>query len=229
MASTDAALGFQRSSAPPLDASVGQFVPQQILSRYQETAEVSGTAGVQPGGTRFMAENGGPTSAAVASAVPSGRTKRGVGGPEQMSGAVVANFESIDPAGAAPNTPSVSANPAGFPASSVVYFPHDTTILNTGAKDQIRTAVQAYLTNGGQGYIRVVGHASSGGNVSMQRRMIWNFERSQARAKAVAQELIRDGIPANKVLVEAVGDSEPTYDPSQGEEGNRRAEIFFQT
>jgi len=44
------------------------------------------------------------------------------------------------------------------------------------------------------------------------------------------QELIRDGVPASKVLMEAVGDSQPVYYESmpKGEDGNRRAEIFLQ-
>ena len=56
------------------------------------------------------------------------------------------------------------------------------------------------------------------------------FEKSQQRANAVAQELIREGVPADKVLVEAVGDSQPVYYESmpKGEDGNRRAEIFLQ-
>ena len=113
-----------------------------------------------------------------------------------------------------------------------MFFPHDTTILNVGAREQIKAAVQQYQASGGQGYIRVVGHSSSGAaSMSEQRRMIWNFERSQARAKAVAQELIHDGIPAEKVLVEAVGDTQPSTYQSvpQGDNGNRSAEIFFQT
>jgi flagellar motor protein MotB len=65
--------------------------------------------------------------------------------------------------------------------------------------------------------------------MSAQRRLIWNFERSQARAKAVAQELIHEGIPANKVLVEAVGDQQPVATGAQGEDSNRRAEIFLQS
>ena len=50
------------------------------------------------------------------------------------------------------------------------------------------------------------------------------------RANAVAQELIRQGVPASRVLIDAVGDSQPVYYESmpQGEEGNRRAEIFVQ-
>jgi outer membrane protein OmpA-like peptidoglycan-associated protein len=56
------------------------------------------------------------------------------------------------------------------------------------------------------------------------------FDKSQSRANAVAQELIREGVPAAKVLVDAVGDSQPVYYESmpQGEDGNRRAEIFVQ-
>jgi len=38
-------------------------------------------------------------------------------------------------------------------------------------------------------------------------------------------------VPGDHVLIEAVGDSEPVYYESmpQGEEGNRRAEIFLQS
>jgi hypothetical protein len=96
---------------------------------------------------------------------------------------------------------------AGTPSCS---FPHDTTILSAEARAQVRAAVQAYQANGGQGFIRVVGHSSSSAHRKHDRAaadLIWNFERSQARAKAVAQELIREGVPADKVLVEAVGDS----------------------
>ena len=72
-------------------------------------------------------------------------------------------------------------------------------------------------------------HDASSTKVSEARRLQINFERSQARAIAVMRELIKDGVPANKILVDAVGDSQPVYDASaQGEGGTRRAEIFFQ-
>ncbi|MGD0145028.1 MAG: OmpA family protein [Rhizomicrobium sp.] len=226
-------LGFQRSTAPPLDPSVGQFVSQPVLARYEQTASLSGTAGIQPGAIV-------PTSPAAAVSLkhseiagdPPPATSRAMGGPEQMTGAVVANFDALQTASVAPSSPSVYANAAGLPPTAVVFFPHDTTILGTEARAQVRAAVQAYQANGGQGFIRVVGHSSSRtANMTLQRHLIWNFERSQARAKAVAQELIREGVPASKVLVEAVGDSEPVYYESmpQGEEGNRRAEIFLQS
>ena len=145
-----------------------------------------------------------------------------------MSGAVVANLDALQgPAG----QPGVYSNPAGLPPAAVVFFPHDTTVLNGQAKQQVRAAIEAYRARGGQGFIKVVGHSSSRtANMTLQRHLVFNFERSQARATAVAKELIREGVPADKVLVEAVGDSQPVYYESmpQGEEGNRRAEIFIQ-
>ena len=44
------------------------------------------------------------------------------------------------------------------------------------------------------------------------------------------EALIRAGVPASKVQIEAVGDSQPVYYESmpKGEDGNRRAEIFVQ-
>jgi outer membrane protein OmpA-like peptidoglycan-associated protein len=64
----------------------------------------------------------------------------------------------------------------------------------------------------------------------VERHLEVIFQKSQARANAVAQALIRAGVPASKVIVEAVGDSQPIYYESmpRGEAGNRRAEIFVQ-
>jgi len=44
----------------------------------------------------------------------------------------------------------------------------------------------------------------------------------------VAQALIKAGVPADRVQIEAVGDSQPIFYESmpKGEAGNRRAEIF---
>ena len=133
------------------------------------------------------------------------------------SGAVVANLG----AGAMGGTPT-----------SVVYFAGDGTALSAAARGQIRSAAQAFKAAGGAGTIRVVGHASSRtANMPVERHLEVIFEKSQARANAVAQELIHQGVPADKVLVEAVGDSQPVYYESmpKGEEGNRRAEIFVQS
>ena len=206
---TDAQLGFQPSKAPPLDASVAQFVPQPIMDRYRQTAAIGGAPGV----------GGGP---AVPS-VPASQSYRGpaIGGPE-MSGAVVANFDSLQGGSVAP---SVYANASGLPPTVTVIFPNDTTILSASAKEQVRAAAQEFNANGATGYIRVVGHSSSrDANMSPARRLQWDFEHSQARANSVARALIAAGVPADKVLVNAVGD-----DNQSDAESSRRADIFIQS
>lgn len=219
---SDASLGFHPSSAPPLDPSVAQFVPQPILSRYQQTASI-GPAPAVPMSTPANTDE-------VAAAGPTHsrhhKAAMGVGGPEQMSGAVVANFDALQAGSVGPSVYAGSGSPA-----AVVFFPHDTTILSAAARAQVQAAARAFEAQGGQGHIRVVGHSSSRtANMPLSRHIVWNFERSQARANAVARELIHDGIPADRVLIEAVGDTQPVYYESmpQGEDGNRRAEIFIQ-
>src|SRR6185312_4600084 len=115
--------------------------------------------------------------------------------------------------------------------TAVIYFAGDGTSLPASARAQMREAVAAFRATGGRGTIKVVGHASSRtGNMSVERHMEVIFQKSQARANAVAQALIRAGVPAAKVQIEAVGDSQPIYYESmpKGEAGNRRAEIFLQ-
>ena len=63
----------------------------------------------------------------------------------------------------------------------------------------------------------------AGGKLAPERKMVVDLERSTARANAVARELIKQGIPASKVLVEAVGDTR------SGADGERRADIFVQS
>lgn len=127
---------------------------------------------------------------------------------------------------------SVVANLSGGAPTAVVYFAGDGVALSKAAHAQIRAAVAAFKANGGQGSIRVIGHSSSRtANMSMEKHLETIFAKSQARANAVAQDLIRQGVPAAKVLIDAVGDSQPVYYESmpKGEAGNRRAEIFVQS
>jgi outer membrane protein OmpA-like peptidoglycan-associated protein len=117
----------------------------------------------------------------------------------------------------ATTVPSVGA-PSGTPAA-VVSFAQSGATLDDAARAQVRTAVQAYRAAGGQGYVRVVGHAPGGRGSEQQ--VVSAFSRSQACADAVARELVKQGVPAGRVLVDAVGDA--------GGDAGRRAEIFLQS
>jgi outer membrane protein OmpA-like peptidoglycan-associated protein len=214
---SDAALGFKPSTAPPLDPSVAQFVPAPIIAHYQQTAAWAGSAGA----SSAITNSGSPAPRHVRN------SRRGVGGPERMSGAVVANLDALQSAGASP----AAYSPAAGTPTAVVFFPGDGTVLNAEGREQVRQAVEAFKASGGQGYVRVIGHSSSRtANMPVEKHLELIFERSKQRADTVARELIRQGIPAARVLEEAVGDSQPVYYESmpKGEDGNRRAEIFLQ-
>jgi outer membrane protein OmpA-like peptidoglycan-associated protein len=206
---SDAALGFKPSTAPPLDPSIGQFA-QPVVTRRDRTSSAAGIS------SPAMAAAGGSHSA--------------MGGPEAMSGDVVANLDALQ-SPAASQTPAY-ASAQGLSPTSVVLFPGDGILLNAGARAEVRTAVAAFKQAGGQGHVRVVGHASSRtADMPLEKHLEVIFSKSQDRANAVAAEVIREGVPADRVLVEAVGDSQPVYYESmpKGEDGNRRAEIFLQS
>jgi len=206
---SDAQLGFKPSSAPPLNPSVAQWVSPPILAHYRQTAALAGSAG---------------TSAPAVPAVPASAGRRGA---SSMPGDVVANLDG------APGTPGgmAAAMNGGIAPSAIIYFPGDTTNLPAAARVKVRDAAAAFQAGGGAGTIKVIGHASSRtANMPVERHLEVIFQKSQARANAVAQALIKAGVPADRVQIEAVGDSQPIFYESmpKGEDGNRRAEIFVQ-
>ena len=205
---SDSELGFRPSSAPPLNPGVAQWVSPPILAHYRQTAAQAGSAGTES-----------PAVPAVPAAAGRGRS---------ATGDVVADLNAV------PGTPTgmSAAMNGGVPPTAIIYFPGDSTALPKAAQARVRDAVTAFRAGGGAGTVKVIGHASSRtGNMTVERHLEVIFQKSQARANAVAQALIRAGVPADKVQIEAVGDSQPIYYESmpKGEEGNRRAEIFVQS
>ena len=78
--------------------------------------------------------------------------------------------------------------------------------------------------------VRVVGHASMRTrDMDELKHTLANFNISVKRAEAVASFLIASGVKAEKLIVDAVGDSQPlNYESMPSEErANRRAEIFI--
>lgn len=206
---SDAALGFKPSEAPPLDPSVSDFVAAPIVAHYRQTASTSEMAVAR-------------AEPAVPAVPPKGETAIA-----ETSPAVETNMAALSGAPAA-----IAAMNGGVPPTAVIYFPGDGTSLSAAARAQVKAAAASFKANGGQGTVRVVGHSSSRtADMPVEKHLEVIFDKSQARANAVAQELIHDGVPAARVLIDAVGDSQPVYYESmpQGEEGNRRAEIFVQS
>ena len=118
---------------------------------------------------------------------------------------------------------------AGSLHAAVIYYAsgstrlsrHDRSILNHVATEQAARGAT----------VRVVGHSSrrtpNGDPVAAR---IANFEVAYHRAQVVAAELIRLGVPADRLLVSSAGDSQPAYSEvtANGEAANRRAEIYIE-
>ena len=81
------------------------------------------------------------------------------------------------------------------------------------------------------GMLKVVGHASSRTrDLDPQTRQLANFNISLERANAVANALLRQGVPVDKVQVVAMADNEPLsheYMPA-GEHENQRADVYIE-
>jgi len=128
------------------------------------------------------------------------------------------------------------AEPTNSPQATVpksvqvgtIYFGDGSARLSGEDVSIIAAVTQAFGQTGGK--IRVVGHSSMGANtLSPTRREEINFKMSLRRANAVANELIRHGVPRENVEVIAEGDRAPAYEESSqtGAAYNRRAEIFI--
>jgi OmpA family len=254
---------FAPSKAPALDPSVAQFVPQQILSRYQETAAAASAPGVSSAAVspKHRHHKKAKTSQMIrhhrhlASLFNHDRRRhRRLAFSDRPS--MTPRVHSASAVHAEPNLMAASYSPAGAldrkamahgtmastsygidpavfapveqAAVAVVDFPRETTILDASARGRVRSAARSFAAHGGNGYVRVVGRSSVPvPELSRSARLEYNFQSSEAQATAVARELIRDGVPAQRVLVEAVGDNPPA-DPD-ATRGSRSAEIFLQS
>ena len=117
---------------------------------------------------------------------------------------------------------------AGGREPVTVRFAHGSYALDTEAQSRLREVAERY--DEFRGVIRVVGHASSRTrDMPLARHILVNFNISFDRAQAVAGELIRLGVPASALVVEAVGDTQPLLAEVMpaGEAANRRVEIFL--
>ena len=123
---------------------------------------------------------------------------------------------------------TAAAAPGTTVKAAVIYFDAGSARLSAKAREALHKV--AHLQRDRGGVIQVVGHASSRTReVPLDRHTLINFDISHKRAQAVAAELVRRGVPRDRVFANAQTDSAPVYHewmPS-GEAGNRRAEIFI--
>lgn len=119
-------------------------------------------------------------------------------------------------------TPSVSYRLETF------YFNNGSSTLDSKYNSKIREIVKIAKQN--DATINVYGFASSRTrNTDVVSHKLANFNVSMKRAESVAASLKRAGLPAKKIIVEALSDSTPAYLEvmPEGEKLNRRAEVYI--
>lgn len=150
-----------------------------------------------------------------------GRTLTGSGGGEPV---VISGDGVYQPAAFG----ATSAASGGGP-DAVIKFRHGSVSLSSSDMATIRRI--AAEANRNNARIRIQGHASSRtGEMDVERHLLANLRVSAARADAVADALAGQGVPYDRIYVEAKGDNAPIYNEAMpsGEAGNRRAEIYLE-
>jgi outer membrane protein OmpA-like peptidoglycan-associated protein len=112
--------------------------------------------------------------------------------------------------------------------AAIIRFGNGSSSLGADERHIVAQLAAIHAQTGGP--IRLVGHASkSGGNLQSADAALVNFKISLDRATAVANELIRNGVPRSDILVEAAAASDSMAADAgiQNEAVDRRVEVFF--
>jgi outer membrane protein OmpA-like peptidoglycan-associated protein len=103
----------------------------------------------------------------------------------------------------------------------VVYFEWDRSNLTDQARAVVNQAVNQ-ARDCGVSSVSIDGHADRSGAAA------YNVGLSERRARAVRDELVRLGVPASAISLQALGESRPAVQTPDGvrEPLNRRAEVL---
>ena len=143
----------------------------------------------------------------------------------------------VPPPGWTPQAPATqvaaAAPTSGAPVQvAVIQFGPLSSELNGKDQAVLARVAQVQRTNGGK--LRIIAHAAQdsaqGAGPVTEASARDNFEMSRQRALAVANQLLRLGVPADRIAAEAASDEEPAYETNtaRGIAANRRAEIFVE-
>lgn len=122
-----------------------------------------------------------------------------------------------------------AGNLDGLVHAAVIYYADGSARLSRHDRDVLRQVAEVQKTDGA--IVRVVGHASQGGvSGDPVKAKIANFGIAYDRARRVADELIRLGVPSDRIFVASASDSQPAYSEStaNGTRANRRTDIYFE-
>lgn len=110
----------------------------------------------------------------------------------------------------------------------LIYFREGSSKLSSDDREVLRQIAEIHRSSGG--VVNVVGHASmSTTSTDYARHQAANQRVSEARAQAVASQLMRYGVPESAIQWSGVGSNQPLYAEvtPNGEAANRRAEVYL--
>jgi len=177
-----------------------------------------------------------PSPHQVASAPPP-RTPVEPGAPRSLGRLVVGPTGEVKEAlpgdgSALPNTAaapsSIEPLAAGQPVA-VVLFNDGATQLSPEQRQGLGPVAREATARGAT--VRIVGHASPPKNANSEGSLVNNFHAALDRAQSVASALIRLGVPASQVRVDADTSPDSAVDVANvpsGDAGMRRADIFLE-
>ena len=145
-------------------------------------------------------------------------------------GQVAVDYGVLDGYGGGPGAGATAYYGAGAPGQPValIYFAHGSAALSAADRRIIGEVAKLQKVLGG--VIRIIGHASMRtGNADPQTHQDVNYRISLARANAIADALMREGLRSENLQVAAQGSADPEFYEFMptGEAGNRRAEIYL--
>ena len=112
--------------------------------------------------------------------------------------------------------------------AAVIYFAHGSAALADGDRAVLRRVADAQRAH--DAALLVVGHASRRvGDGASARAKLANFRAAMDRARAVADELARLGVPRSRIEFKSHSDHDPAWSNATplGEAANRRADVYF--
>lgn len=179
-----------------------------------------------PASTSQLAERTTLDSAGNAGRAPAPRPEAAAApsssAPTASGQSVIVNDDALD---AVPAAASFSGQPY---LASTLYFGHSSARLTGTERAELAKVAQTAVSSGAA--VRVIGHASSRtADLDLRAHEVANFTMSLKRANAVADVLVHAGVPADRIRIDALGDSQPEFYEVMpaGEAGNRRVEIFL--
>lgn len=110
---------------------------------------------------------------------------------------------------------------------AVIQFGRGSTGLDGVDYSVLHKVAEIQRSNGAM--VRIVAHSAQdayGSSVAQLAQA--NYEVSRRRALSIANQLVRLGVPVDRIVAEAASDSEPVYETNtaRGVAANRRADIF---